>query len=60
LGLVHQFALEFVMSWPERCSAAFDRSKTDLGQLTSIIYAVGGVLVSEFFGAYPLFEDHYS
>ncbi len=48
------------MSWPERCSAAFDRSKTDLGQLTSIIYAVGGVLVSEFFGAYPLFEDHYS
>ncbi len=37
------------MSWSERCSAAFGRSKTDLGQLTLIIYAVGGFLVRPFF-----------
>ncbi len=33
------------MNWPERCSAAFERSRSEVGQLTLIISCVGGVLV---------------
>ena len=33
------------MTWPDACSFAVDRSKTDLAVLTRIISALGGVLV---------------